>query len=344
MVALCLCLLYLILVFFSHQSNPMEFIRPAMDEPKGYDGQFTYAIALDPLNAAPQIDVPAYRYQRILHPILARIVALGQPGLIVWAILLVNLVAYAAGVAALERLLIDERISRWYALVYALFGGMFFAVRVSTAEPLAYGLALLAILAERRGRLVWMAILLALAAPAKETTLFFIAGYLLYFALERRWREVLRLGIIAVVPFALWQIVLKLWLGQFGVGSGGADATPFQIIPYNGIWSIAANGIRVFLLLGVLPLIMVGLPSLWALWRTIRDTIQHRWHPYVFLLLANAAIMPFVPESTYREPLGIARFAVGLVIGVLLYAALRRNRRVLLYSTIWPIFGILLLG
>jgi hypothetical protein len=45
--------------------------------------------------------------------------------------------------------------------------------------------------------------------------------------------------------------------------------------------------------------------------------------------------MPFVPFSTYREPLGILRFIVGLQIAVLLYAAQTHNIRVLRYSTFW---------
>jgi hypothetical protein len=53
--------------------------------------------------------------------------------------------------------------------------------------------------------------------------------------------------------------------------------------------------------------------------------------------------MPFVPFSTYVEPLGIVRFLPGLVIGVLLYAALRKRRRALVYSTIWIAFGLLFL-
>lgn len=45
---------------------------------EGYDGQFVYYIAqnLDPLEVQAKLDVPAYRYQRILLPILARFLSL----------------------------------------------------------------------------------------------------------------------------------------------------------------------------------------------------------------------------------------------------------------------------
>ena len=40
---------------------------------EGYDGQFSYYIARDPLNGWQHCDVPAYRYQRILYPLLGRL-------------------------------------------------------------------------------------------------------------------------------------------------------------------------------------------------------------------------------------------------------------------------------
>ena len=50
---------------------------------EGYDGQFAYYIAVspNPKDVAIQLDVPAYRYQRILYPLMARSLALGIPGL-----------------------------------------------------------------------------------------------------------------------------------------------------------------------------------------------------------------------------------------------------------------------
>jgi hypothetical protein len=293
-----LCVLYLAVLAVHYQTGLREFIWPTPSGTAGYDGQFTYAIARDPLHASPTLDVPAYRYQRILHPLLVGILALGQEPLIPLVMVLTNLAALVIGTAALERLLIVERASRWYALTYGLFGGVFFAVRVGTSEPLAYGLVLLAILAERRNHPQWHMTLLALAAFAKETTLFFALGYVAYYVLSRQWRDVLRLIVGVFVPYALWQIGLYLWLGNLGIVFGGAMATPFEIIPFNGIWKIAQAGLPIFLRVGLLPVGAALVPTLWALWRGLKDMFARRWHPYVFLMLANAAILPFVPFST----------------------------------------------
>jgi hypothetical protein len=72
---------------------------------EGYDGQFVYYIARDPSDAARFLDVPAYRFQRILLPVLGRALALGQTLLLPWALLAINVAALASGTWALERLM-----------------------------------------------------------------------------------------------------------------------------------------------------------------------------------------------------------------------------------------------
>lgn len=317
------------------------------DDDDGYDGQFAYYIARDPVDGVNCLDEPAYRMQRILLPALGRIVSLGQEALIPWAFVLINLTALAISTALVESLLISEHASRWFALSYGLFFGVVIAVRLSTTEPLAYALVIAGVWYARRERVVRAAVLLALAALAKEMTLLFAAGYGLYLVLHKRWRDAVIMGFITGLPFALWQLVLYAWLGEFGIGSGGALATPFEIIPYNGVWRIAWEGsIAAFLLLGVLLVIPAAvLPSVWGLWHSLRDMRRSTFDLYTCLLLANAAIMPFVPFSTYREFLGILRFIPGLVLMVVLYAARYEHRRSLVYSTLWiPLLLFLLVG
>jgi len=80
---------------------------------------------------------------------------------------------------------------------------------------------------------------------------------------------------------------------------------------------------------------MVVIPALWGIWRGLYDWAKGYRHPYAFTLLINAAVMPFVPFSTYREFLGLLRFMPGLVLMVVLFAAQEKHRRPLLYSTLW---------
>ncbi|MCA0452524.1 MAG: hypothetical protein LCI00_00940 [Chloroflexi bacterium] len=317
-----------------------EHIPAEQDGTEGYDGQFNYFIARDPSTASQFLDVPAYRFQRILFPMLGRVLALGQPDLIPWAFLLINLVSLAVGTALLEKLLVSFGVSRWYAFTYGLTLGIFGSVRLSLSEPLAYGLVIGGILLAREKRWLWAAVVLALAALAKETTLIFVGAYGLYLLTQRDIKNALLLGMIAVVPFAMWQLILRSTLGEMGIGSGGAMATSFEIIPFAGvarIWTDTPAEARgtILLILGPMLLIFVLIPTIWALWAGIKAVQRGKWSAETSLLLVNAAVMLFVPFSTYREPIGILRFIVGLQIAVILFAAQNKRFRVLRNSTLW---------
>lgn len=357
-VVLAVCLVYLGVILALNDFDVKAFVtigsrysssdfdlsegRPEED---GYDGQFAYYIAQDPGGAVERMDVAAYRYQRILLPMLGLVLSFGVDDVIPVAFVMVNLIALLISVALLEDLLADLQVSRWYALVYGLYFGVVAGVRLSTAEPLAYALVIATIwMHQRNNQHRWLLALLLLAAAfAKETTLTFVAAFLLYDAVHRRWLDAIRLGAVVGVPFALWQLCLHAWLGEFGVGSGGVGATPFEAIPYNGVWRIFADtgNITVFVVLGTLALGVAALPSLWGLWATLREfwLRRERAHLYAYLHFATAAMLAFVPFSTYREYLGIFRFTVPLVMTHLLFAGLRYPRqRPMIYSTLWIIF------
>ncbi|MCL4877350.1 MAG: hypothetical protein KJ064_11870 [Anaerolineae bacterium] len=361
MVVALVLLVYLGLIFFTNDHDPKTFVSigscfsqctgedgencdvpddatlEEQFEIEGYDGQFNYYIARDPDNAAPCIDVPAYRYQRILLPFLGYLLSMGTEEAVPWTFVVVNALALILSTRLLEALLETEGRKRWFALSYGLFFGLVISVRLSTSEPLAYGLVLVGIWAYQRQYLWLMTVALGLAGLAKETTGIMTAGFVLYFALNRRWQEVARLVLLAGLPFFLWQLYLYDWFGETGMGSGGAKATSFEIIPFLGVIKIGTEGgIAAFLLLGVLLVgIPVVLPTLWGLRESWKDFRQRKISLYTCLLLTSAVIMPFVPFSTYREFLGIFRFIPGLVMMVVLYSAERNLRRPLMYSTLW---------
>jgi hypothetical protein len=335
-------LAYVALTLARYGGNPVQFaLVGTRYDPGvaggtwGYDGQFAYQIARDPLGASRFLDVPAYRYQRILYPLGAWTLAVGQGALIPWTLIAINWLALVAGTRFTEDILAGRGTSRWYALGYGLFGGLMMAVRLDLTEPLAYALAQAAVLSYERGRWRSAAGWLALAALAKETTLLVAAGFLLSFALSRRWRSLIEWAVIVGVPFAAWQVILRVELGAWGIGSGGALATPFEVIPYRGLWSLAAVNTRAFVLIALIMIPMALLPGLVALVAALHDMARRDVHPLVCLLLMNALVIPFTPQSTLREPLGMLRFIVGLVMAVILWGAYRKSRRALNYSLLW---------
>jgi len=348
-VVIVVCLVYVLGVLLNSGGDPLQFAligtRFSQGDPagtEGYDGQFAYQIALNPLGAAPYIDVPAYRYQRILYPLLARLLALGQPALIPWALILVNIAAIGVGTWATGGLLKELRVCRWYALVYGLYGGQLLALRTDLNEPLAQGLVQLAMLAWMKERRAWAVASFALAVLAKETALVFLAAYGLYALTRRDWRGLFGLG-VGIVPFVAYQFVLWRWLGEFGVGSGGAGATSFSLIPLGGWLAIARVKITAFLVISLIMVPMSILPGVAGLILSGRSLLHNRIHPFVFALLLNSAVILFLPTSTFREPVAMLRLTQGLMVSMLLYGGWVRSWRVLNYSTFWLATNALLL-
>ena len=328
---------------------PPEFADQLYSE-EGYDGQFTYNIARYGWSAAPLIDLPAYRMQRILLPALARPFVPWPDGLPL-VLFGINVIALGVGTWALEQLLavrgtsrIDTlgknrpilRGTRWYVIGVMASLGMLGAARLNTAEPLAYALVIGGLLLCDREQWAKAAFLFALAALAKETTLIIPFAVGLYHLSRRDWKNAIAGGLIALIPFVAWQLILYTQFGTWGAGSGGAMATPFEIIPFMGVIKILTEGgPSIFFVLMIIVGPFVVLPVVWALWQGWKDRLLAQTSLTWWLLMANAALMLFVPFSTYREWLGILRFTVGLQIALVLYAAERRQRRVLLYSTLW---------
>lgn len=334
---------YLGAVLAQAQGDPLVFARlgagfadgEPVGEP-GYDGQFAYWIARDPrpTAAAPHLDVPAYRYQRILYPLLAWALAAGQAVLVPWVLVLLNAAAQLAGTWVVERWLVEHHISRWYALTYGLWAGLVLAVRLDLTEPLAYALAAAALLALHRGRVGWAAVALGLALLTKETVLAVWLALVVWAAVNRR-RRALAAWALAGVPFAVLQLLLLRWYGALGLASGGHMATSFEWLPYMGLWRIATVSGVAFALLAVLLVPLIVLPSVWGIIAAARGVWRQRWAPVAWVLGANAALLAVAPFSTFREPLGIIRLATGLVLLTVFYGAQARTRRVLNYSLFW---------
>lgn len=301
----------------------------------GYDGQFYYYMARDLRQGWRHVDIPAYRYQRILYPLLARVLALGNERLLPWALVGISLTSVVASVAIVEALLVECGVSRWYALSVGLFGGHLFCVVASLAEPLALCLGLAAMLLYARDRVGWSACCFALAVLTRETTLLLVAGYVLSMLLRRSIRQGLLFGGTVVLAFVAWQLCLSVWLGSFGVGAGGAGATPFHVTPFGALFSVLHVGWATFLLFAVILVPFIALPTVWAILSTGWDILRGERHPWAFALVLFALVIPFLPASTFLDLSAMPRFASPLVALVVLYAARTKRHRVLRISLLW---------
>lgn len=209
--------------------SPTTMVQPGV----GYDGQWFFNIAHDPLLRAPDpaafLDAPAYRYARILYPALAWLIALGQPALIPWALLAVNLLAVLGGTIACVDLLRALGANRWLALGYAFSPPVLIGVTAMLAEPLALALIVAGLALAVRGRHRPAGLALALAVLAREPSVLVPLGLGLYALALRDWRR----GTAYLAPLAApvaWHLSIMVRLGSlpssqsptnFGVPFGG---------------------------------------------------------------------------------------------------------------------------
>jgi hypothetical protein len=241
----------------------------------GYDGQQFLSIALDPAltNADTLIalDHPAYRYRRILYPLLGYCLGLGNPDWIPWALVMINVVAIAL-CTGLISLLLPPHVTGFNALWLLTIPGIWMILSLSTADLLASVWGIGAILSLQKQRLGLMATCLAAGLLTRETLLVIWLALLLTQIQRKqgteRFTAPLALG-ISLVPLMSWLAYIH-WRQLPGSSGSGNFGWPlvgiwekFQALISTGFTSSNLYEAYVWLLLGLaLGLVMwtIGRP------------------------------------------------------------------------------------
>lgn len=189
---------------------------PVLEGP-GYDGQFSYRLAVDPTDLRPQAEGvtldAALRLQRITYPFLAFLVSFGQQSWVPTALVAVNVVGLAL-VGLLAALLARHhgRAPLWGLLAAGFFGFVISLARDLTEITTAV-LLLAGVLAWQRGRRGPAVLAFCAAALSRESALLFVGVFLLAEVVQAWRRErglPLRLLALASAPllaFLAWQAV-----------------------------------------------------------------------------------------------------------------------------------------
>src|SRR5206468_9929300 len=155
---------------------------PIVREGFGYDGQFYYRVARDPLlpfarlrshplgTQVPGIDTPWYRYRRIAYPLAARFAAIGKTDALVWTFPLVSILGIWLGVFSTWRLFESFGWRGYWGISYAFLPGLVFAASRNLCEGLALSMLSAALPASSRRRTPLAVGFLTIAHPAHDTT------------------------------------------------------------------------------------------------------------------------------------------------------------------------------
>ena len=294
----------------------------------GYDGQFYYQLARNPLKAYLYMDNAPYRYQHILYALVVSVLSLGQSALIPYMLLFVNVLAVVLSVEIVSRLLVKHGFSPWFSLALGLYFGQAAATIFDTAEPFTYLLICIGVWLLAEKHLTLAALLMGLAALSRETAVLFPAGFALFFLLQKQWRAFAQFIVLGIVPLLIWLISLRIIFGQTGL----TFTPPFEHSPFAGLFFYSHTPRKLWLLI-----LLLFIPTL-AGWVLAGIELFHRrFGQMFFILLANLVLITFMSHSSYSDLVSSGRVAIGLVLVGLLYGISTRNKIVLWASQFYAL-------
>ncbi len=304
----------------------------------GYDGQFYYQIARNPLEAFKYMDNASFRYQHILYGVVVGALSLGQPVLIPYMLLFVNLLSVVVSVEIVSRLLVKHGLSPWFSLAMGLYFGQAAATMFDTAEPFTYLLVCIGVWMLEEKHLTWAALLMGLATLSREIAVLFPAGYALYFLIRKDWQAFVRFTVLGILPLLLFLLILRFIFGATGV----TFTRPLEHIPFAGIFFYTQVPRKFWLLI-----LLMLLPTMGG-WMLIgRELLRRKFGQVFFVLLANLALITFMSHSSYNDLVSSGRIATGLVLAVLLYGISTNNKFVLwgsqFYTLTFPVYIVAIL-
>ena len=234
-----------------HFATPSQLPRGVAVAPTyGYDGQFFYRLALNPVNFSHiaygiRVDQP-YRYMRIGYPWLTWLVSFGQHVLVPVILVVINIVAIGA-IGYLGGMFARQGGRHALAgLVLPAYFGLLTSLSRDTAEPLAAACLLGGLLAIRARRPVLAGLLLAYGALTRESVMVAVAAVAIvdFIGVIRRRRSV-RPGrddlawALPAAAFVAWQVVVKVAVGRFPLlvdangNTGSPFITPLKAVEHN---------------------------------------------------------------------------------------------------------------
>lgn len=307
-------------------SHSSAVISPTVGwtSPVGYDGQYYWALAVDPVHAKDYMPTNGgFVYSRVLYPGLARALSFGSAEAVPYAMLAINLLAVVVGTLAIAAWLRRRGLSPGLALIYGLFPGLVFCVFRDLTEPLAFAfVALAGVVFDQRSRYstAWAAVFLALAGLTRETTLVFAIPAALALAGARwdplrssaaaRWRRASLFLAATLGPLLVWRVIVA----QIVAGPTQERGRGLRwFVPFGGIahyWPWDAQHWLIVL--------TVILPTVAALLGAMVLLRRPRMRLLGLLVALNAtAFVVFLPSDVDVDYGAAGRAALGVVLASL---------------------------
>jgi hypothetical protein len=196
---------------------PPELARGAYRFPgNGYDGEFYRYVAHDPFmqrGYASYIDAPPLRYQRLLIPVLAFLLAAGRQPWIDRAYIAAIVLFVFLGAYWLSRWAVPSGAHPAWALAFLLVPATLISMDRMTVDVAMAAFTLAFAVYWRSGEEWKLFAVLLLACLVRETGLLLVAGICLFQLSNRRFGRALRWA-FAALPMFIWYAFIRAKFGE----------------------------------------------------------------------------------------------------------------------------------
>jgi hypothetical protein len=310
----------------------------------GYDGQFYYYLAKDPGvmvicahdHSRCPLDASPLREQRILYPMTARLLALGNPHALHVALFAIDFAAILLTALLVGQMCVAAGASRWLGVAAAIGVGELEGLLRDLADPFAVLWTVLAVYFLRRDRPLWCAAAVAAALLTREQLIFALPLLVLPWLFLRRWVASALFLAIALGPFIAWQAVLHGIFGIWGLQASFATTRGVHL-PFAGLWAQRAGPeFGDMIIFVAIPLVFAALVALaWLRRRGLRALLAD---PVPLIVLVNAGLLTLTASHEWEGTWASARLvapilALAVVVACEVAAPLRRSYVALLAST-----------
>lgn len=197
----------------------------------GYDGQFYYYVAMDPFLEKGYFK-NAYRQQRILYPLMARLLAFGKENLLPYTFYIVNLAALAAGMYFFILILRQYSLSPMWSLFYGLSPPSIMTIQYDLPSPVSICLIIAAVYFYISRNIFLATVFMSFSFLAREDSIVVLLPLLVWdYQCNRRFKRIILLS-SCLIPFFLWQLFVAVKLGDAPMAT---SAEVVSFIPFSGI-------------------------------------------------------------------------------------------------------------
>lgn len=309
------------------------------NSPIGYDGQFYWIEARDPLllfrSTFADMRGPGggYHFQRPAYPALAYLLAAGQESALPWTMLLVNVLAIL-GVTALLSVYCRRRgRSPMWALAVGLTPGLLMPALRDLTDPLATAAAVGGLIAWYSERRWWSALLLSVAVLSREPLGIVVVGVAVETAvrawrarrdrqeLRRTWARSWPVMAAPVAAYAAWQIYIRVQTpaipGTATVGATGPPQSPSLSRVWERVHALLNTAIPQVASWEILYLVLIVVAAVAALRLALRGSAAG-----VAALLMAATLLIIA----FGDQWGLTRYSAPVFAMVLLGSLEHRSR------------------